>query len=106
MNATVGTSAFAAGVSQGTKTDFSDPTGTTEPPAAAATPQPTTEEPQGLADWLASPAAQQYQGRWVLLDDDFTVVRAGESPADLLRHDDRPSPLVVYVQPPDASIAD
>lgn len=93
---------FRAGASSGTAwRDFSEPQQTggvqqsTESPAVSG-----AASPPGLIDWLSSEAARSHAGRWVLLTDELQIVDVADSPGDLLeRHSDRPSPVVVFVEP-------
>jgi hypothetical protein len=63
-------------------------------------------EPAGLVEWLGTPEARQYEGQWVLLNDDFGVIDNDHSPTVLLqRNRDIRTPLVVFVDPPGTNLA-
>ena len=62
-------------------------------------------EPAGLVEWLRTPEARQYEGRWVLLNDEFEVIDDDHSPSNLLRRNRHVStPLVVFVDPADTNL--
>lgn len=85
-------------------TRFSEPQGTDERSTVAIVSPP--PGPAGVNQWLTSPAAQPYAGRWVLLSDDFQVLDSANSPSDLLdRHPDVATPTVVLVDPAGAVFA-
>ena len=71
--------------------------GTTELPDQSITKPPSTPD---LAEWLDSDDAQQYAGQWVLLSNEFVILDADASPAELLyRHPEMKSPRIIFVQP-------
>jgi hypothetical protein len=82
-----------------------DSTGTRDdvPPISRSVP---AVEPGGLAEWVNSPEAAPYQGRWVLLGEAFEVLDVDDSPGALLgRHGDVASPTIVFVSPRSARLA-
>lgn len=83
---------------RGTEPHFGRPSSTrSEAPAPAPRPQ---SDAHGLVEWLASPAARQFEGRWVLLSDDYDVVDSADSPSELMdRHPEERTPIVVFVRP-------
>jgi hypothetical protein len=82
--------------------DVSASTGHDVPPVRSTT---VIAAPDGLREWIDSEEARQYERRWVLLDDDLTVIDADTSPSALLqRHPEIAAPTVVYVQPRDETV--
>jgi hypothetical protein len=62
--------------------------------------RPPVEEPAGLVEWLATPAARELVGQWVLLTPDYEVIDYASRPSELLdRHPDNRSPFIVFVRP-------
>jgi hypothetical protein len=81
----------------GPRFEVTDSTAEDVPPLTSPTP---TAIPDGLREWITSDDARQYEGLWVLLDDELAVVDSDRSPSALLRrHSEVPGPRVVYVQP-------
>ena len=76
--------------------------GSTRPDLEAA---PPVEEapPSELAAWLRSATARQYEGFWVLLNEQLNVVDSDLSPTALKRRypDDDESSQLVYIEPRD-----
>jgi hypothetical protein len=85
---------------------FSEAHGTLRGEAALRQDPLPPSDPPGLIDWVNSAAARPYEGKWVLLTRDHAVIDADSSPSALLeRHTQVISPLVVFVQPADATLA-
>jgi hypothetical protein len=62
--------------------------------------RPDVDEPAGLAEWLASPAARELVGQWVLLTRDYEVIDYAPAPSELFeRHPEIRSPFIVFVRP-------
>jgi hypothetical protein len=62
--------------------------------------RPDSNEPPGLAEWLATPEASQLVGQWVLLTRDYEVIDYAPAPSELFeRHPDNRSPFIVFVRP-------
>jgi hypothetical protein len=83
--------------SRGTEPHFSQPRSTrNEPATPPAQPEP---EQSGLIEWLASPEARRFEGRWVLLSDEYDVVDVDDSPSALMdRHPEERTPIIVFVR--------
>lgn len=96
----VGSTTSGYNVASGTGGPLFEVTATTgegAPPVATTT---RVTPPDGLREWSTSEEARQYEGRWVMLNNDLTVVDADVSPSALLqRHPDVAAPTIVYVHP-------
>lgn len=89
---------FNVFASTGTEPHFSPPSSTRNETNVQA-PQPEPEE-GGLIEWLASPESRRFEGRWVLLSDDYDVVEAADSPAELMdKHPEERTPIILFVRP-------
>lgn len=85
---------------------YSEPTATqvVEPQLQAVSPLP--EERRDITEWLRTPAAHAYEGRWVLLDDALNVLDSDHSPTILLkRNPEHATPLIVFVDPLNSQLA-
>lgn len=91
-------SASLARIASGTTSPhFSRPDGTAELTPAS----PASERSVRVGQWITSPSARQYNGRWVLLSDAYDVVDADDSAVALRgRHPEETDPLIVFVQSP------
>ena len=97
---------FPVHTSGGTVPHFSEGDSTRADAPQASAPSEAASEPAGLVQWLDSPGARQYEGQWVLLDHNLDVFDADASPSALLtRHAGLTSPLIVFVQPRDVTLA-
>jgi hypothetical protein len=77
---------------------YSQPRGTRNDAGQRVT-RPDFDEPAGLAEWLGTPEASQFVGRWVLLTRDYEVLDYASRPSELLdRHPDNRSPFIVFVR--------
>jgi hypothetical protein len=78
---------------------YGQPTSTQAQPTRPA-PQTESNEPAGLAAWLATQEATQFVGQWVLLTSDHEVIDHASRPSELFdRHPEIRNPYIVFVKP-------
>jgi hypothetical protein len=66
----------------------------------AATRPQAESEPDGLLQWLGSSEARRFEGRWVLLNDEFDVLDHARTLTELAqRNRDARTPIIVFVDP-------